>query len=83
MRTERKIKKICDEMDMPARSAVYPPWVSAKAPKRVRNGRLALELAASGALLVVMVLAVAIGPGLIRKDYAHRGPKTASIRSMK
>ena len=69
MRTERKIKKICDEMDMPERSAVYPPGVSAKAPKRGGNGRLALELAASGVLLVVMVLAVAIGPGLIRKDY--------------
>ncbi|MBP5256342.1 MAG: hypothetical protein J6Z80_04715, partial [Clostridia bacterium] len=73
MKTERKIKKICDEMDMPERSAVYPPGVSAKAPKRVRSGRLAIELAASGVLLFVMVFAIVIGPGLIRKDYVEPG----------
>ena len=77
MRTERKIKKICNEIDMPDRDSVYPLGVSAKAPKRGGNGRLALELAASGALLVVMVLAVAIGPGLIRKDYVAPGAKNS------
>ncbi|MBR5767767.1 MAG: hypothetical protein IKX86_03735 [Clostridia bacterium] len=47
--------------------------MSAKAPKRGGNGRLAIELAAGGVLLFVMVLAVAIGPGLIRKDYVEPG----------
>ncbi|MBQ7604164.1 MAG: hypothetical protein IJU75_04355 [Clostridia bacterium] len=65
------IRKAFGSAKLPDRDSVYPPGVSAKAPKRGGNGRLALELAASGVLLVVMVLAVVIGPGLIRKDYVE------------
>ncbi|MBO4413159.1 MAG: hypothetical protein J5830_00490, partial [Clostridia bacterium] len=67
------IRKKYASAEVPERSAVYPPGVSAKAPKRGGNGRLAIELAAGGVLLFVMVLAVAIGPGLIRKDYVEPG----------
>ena len=72
MKTERKIKKICDEMEMPERSAVYPPGVSSENKERA-GVRFRLDLVASAVVLVVMVFAVVIGQGLIRKDYVEPG----------
>ncbi|MBO4413763.1 MAG: hypothetical protein J5830_03570, partial [Clostridia bacterium] len=72
MKTERKIKKICDEMEMPERSAVYPSGVSSENKERA-GVRFRLDLVASAVVLVVMVFAVVIGQGLIRKDYVEPG----------
>ncbi len=77
------IRKAFGSAKLPDRDSVYPPGVSAKAPKRGGNGRLAIELAAGGALLFVMVLAVAIGPGLIRKDYVAPAATVAGAADLK